>query len=125
MTYESNNLFSWSAGYVAIAVYGYGTQFDIIAPEDGVFFDDCYVRQYGYCHGVYFGNKNNTLVDTLVSILSQPPIFPGEIKHCGSHYSIANFGITCSPSKPDSYPSTHTMVAGYVSAHILQFKGSM
>ena len=95
--YES--LFSWSVGYVAIAVYSYGTRFDIIAPEDGVFFDDCYVLQYGYCRGVYFGHKNNTLVDTLVSILSQPPIFEGEIKYCGSHSSIEGFGITCSPSK--------------------------
>ena len=98
-TYDSSDCFSRNAGYVAIAVYSYGTRFDIIAPKDGVFFDDCYVLQYGYCHGVYFGNKNNTQVDTLVSILSQPPVLQGEIKFCGSHGNIANFGITCSPSK--------------------------
>ena len=96
--------FFWSAGYVAIAVYSYGTRFDIIAPEDGVFFDDCYVLQYGYCHGVYFATKNNSLVDTLVGILSQPPIFPGEIKYCGSHPSIANFSISCSPGKTHIHP---------------------
>lgn len=90
---------SWSTGYVAIAVYSYGTRFDIIAPDVRVFFDDCHVAQYGYCHGVYFGNRNNTRLDTLVSLLSQPPLSPDEIKHCGSHGSIADFGITCSPSK--------------------------
>ena len=97
-------LASRSTGYVAIAVYSYGTRFDIIAPNGGVFFDDCYVAQYGYCHGVYFGSRNNTQLDTLVSLLSQPPQSVDEVKYCGSHGSIANFGITCIPSKTHIRP---------------------
>ena len=71
-----------------------------MAPDDGVFFDDCYTLQYGYCHGVYFGNKNNTQFETVVNILSQPSIFKNGVQYCGDHGDvIAKFDITCSPSK--------------------------
>ena len=87
------------AGYVANDMYSYGAKFYIIAPHDGVFFNECYTLLYGYCHGVYFGHKNNTQLATIINLLSLPPIFEGGVKHCGDHGNINKFGITCSPSK--------------------------
>lgn len=83
-----------SAGFVAIAVYGYGAHFDLIAPDDGIFEDGCVMR-YGYCHGVYFGNKNNSQLNTVIGLLNMLSV----ARHCGDHDNIAKYGITCSPGE--------------------------
>lgn len=80
--------------------YSYGAKFDIIAPDDGLFIENCNMG-YGFCHGVYFANKNNSNFDTVISILSEPTN-EDVIRYCGDHGNIAKFGVTCSPSETHS-----------------------
>ena len=85
-------------GYVALVTYNYGAKFDLIAPEDGVYIENCNMG-YSYCHGVYFTSKNNTNVSLLVNVLSAGPAFEGGTQHCGDHGVITKFGVTCLPGK--------------------------
>ena len=78
--------------------YHYGAKFDIIAPGDGVFKENCNMG-YGFCHGVYFGNKNNSLLNTTLAVLKSEPSTERATRHCGDHGNIIKFGIVCSPSK--------------------------
>lgn len=91
-----------SAGFVAIVVYSYGAKFDIIAPDDGLFVKDCNVG-YGVCHGVYFGHKNNSQLESLITLLTNP-VIDSRTQHCGDHGDITKFGITCSPSESHIFP---------------------
>ena len=92
-----------SVGFVAIVVYNYGAKFDIIAPDDGLFVEDCNAA-YGFCHGVYFGNKNNSQLEVLITMLRAGPAIEGAIQYCGDHGNIAKFGISCSPSESHTSP---------------------
>lgn len=87
-----------NAGFIAIVVYNYGAKFDIIAPDDGLFVEDCNTA-YGFCHGVYFGHKNNSQLELLITILRAGPAIDGATQYCGDHGNIAKFGISCSPSE--------------------------
>lgn len=87
-----------SVGFIAIVAYNYGSKFDIIAPADGVYEENCNTG-YALCHGVYFANRNNSQLDLAIALLKAGPPIEGARQHCGDHGSLAKYGISCSPSE--------------------------